>query len=64
MADDRPADDVERDEPAGPCRSCGAPTSTHQRYCLECGALVGRRRLEPLEVLRERAGPAPAAAPP
>ncbi|CAB4956838.1 unannotated protein [freshwater metagenome] len=64
MADDRPADDVERDEPAGPCRACGAPTSTRQRYCLECGALVGRRRLEPLEVLRDRAGPAPAAAPP
>ena len=56
MADDRPADDVERDEPAGPCRSCGAPTSTHQRYCLECGALVGRRRLEPLEEVADASG--------
>jgi len=61
MVDDRSADDVAPDGPAGPCRECGAPTSTHQRYCLECGALVGHRRLEPLEVLRERAGPASAA---
>ena len=50
---------VERpDDPealAGPCRSCGAPTTAAQRYCLSCGALVGTRRIEPLEVLRRQA---------
>ncbi|MEV4418366.1 hypothetical protein AB0L40_00140 [Patulibacter sp. NPDC049589] len=63
MADERSDDDVVPDEPAGPCRSCGTPTSSSQRYCLSCGELVGQRRLEPLEILRARAGEPAAPAP-
>ncbi|WP_026912710.1 hypothetical protein [Patulibacter minatonensis] len=63
MADERPRDDVAPDEPAGPCRSCGVPTTTAQRYCLGCGELLGARRLDPLAVLRDQGVPAPAPVP-
>lgn len=52
MAEERPEDP---DAYVGPCRACGAATTAAQRYCLSCGALVGTRRLEPLEVLRRQA---------
>ncbi|WP_210492503.1 hypothetical protein [Patulibacter sp. SYSU D01012] len=63
MPHDLPGD-APADEPVGPCRACSAPTVAGQRYCLACGALVGERRMEPLQVLAARApraDPAPAA---
>ncbi|WP_022927804.1 hypothetical protein [Patulibacter americanus] len=69
MSDVRPGDPAPED-PAGDCRSCGALVVVGQRYCLDCGGLIGARRLDPLETFRARAAaaqPAPvpvAASPP
>jgi hypothetical protein len=41
-----------RPDPAGSnCASCGALFDAEQRYCLECGALVAARRVDPLLAL-------------
>jgi hypothetical protein len=34
------------------CPTCDAPVAPDQRYCLNCGARVGERRLDPLALLR------------
>jgi hypothetical protein len=50
-----------------PCPSCGGAHEPQRRYCLACGALVGRRPVEPLDALghdrRHGASPATAVAP-
>jgi hypothetical protein len=66
VSDVRPGDPAPED-PAGDCRSCGALVVVGQRYCLDCGALIGARRLDPLETFRARTAaaqpaPVPAAA--
>lgn len=45
------------------CASCRASTAADQRYCLACGALVGDRRLDPIEMLTPAAA-APLGGPP
>lgn len=37
-----------------PCPTCGTPHGAAQRYCLACGALVGRRPLDPGEAIALR----------
>jgi hypothetical protein len=61
VSDVRPGDPAPED-PAGDCRSCGALVVVGQRYCLDCGGLIGARRLDPLATFRARtaaAQPAP-----
>jgi hypothetical protein len=38
-------------EPNAPCRSCGAPLASDQRYCLQCGTRRAEARLPFLEIL-------------
>jgi phosphatidylinositol-3-phosphatase len=47
--------------PGEPCAECGAPLAGDQRYCLNCGARRGARRLDPIAVAR---GQGATAAPP
>lgn len=48
-------------EPNAPCRACGAPLATDQRYCLQCGTRRAEARLPFLEILARQV-PARAAA--
>src|SRR3954470_3483854 len=45
------------------CGECGAPLAADQRYCLQCGALDGARRVDPLATLGSAAEPAAPAEP-
>lgn len=49
---------------AASCPACRAPTLDDQRYCLACGALVGDRRLDPIEMLAPAMADGPAGDPP
>src|SRR3954471_1920089 len=45
------------------CGECGAALAADQRYCLQCGALDGARRVDPLATLGFAAEPAAPAEP-
>ncbi|MFA4929195.1 MAG: hypothetical protein WC558_11805, partial [Patulibacter sp.] len=49
---------------ASSCPSCRAVTAADQRYCLACGALLGDRRLDPIEMLTPVTEVAPVGGPP
>ncbi|MCW2995886.1 MAG: hypothetical protein JWQ18_3381 [Conexibacter sp.] len=49
-------------EPNAPCRGCGAPLATDQRYCLQCGARRAEARLPFLDILARQVPQAPPAA--
>lgn len=57
-----PDDDAPR--AGASCPACRAATAGDQRYCLSCGALVGDRRLDPIEMLSPAAGADPVGGPP
>ncbi len=46
-----------------PCRDCGAPLASDQRYCLNCGARRADPRVEYQRYMRPDAGPAENAQP-
>jgi cell division septation protein DedD len=49
-------------DPNAPCRTCGAPLASDQRYCLQCGARRAEARLPFLDILaRQVPSPPPAA---
>jgi hypothetical protein len=49
-------------EPNAPCRSCGSPLATDQRYCLQCGARRAEARLPFLDILARQVPQAATAA--
>jgi hypothetical protein len=49
-------------EPNAPCRGCGAPLASDQRYCLQCGTRRAEARLPFLEILARQVPAPPAAA--
>lgn len=59
-----PAASDEDPRPASNCSSCRAVTAADQRYCLDCGALLGDRRLDPIAMLTPEPTGGPAGRPP
>lgn len=55
-------DDAPRD--VARCPACRAATAPDQRYCLDCGTLIGERRLDPIELLTADAAVDPVGGPP